>query len=81
METGVGDSGVLTQTGINPQALLSWSNDGGHTYGNEYLSSVGAVGLFKTRLLWRRLGYSRDRVFNLTISDPIKKVITGAYVN
>lgn len=81
METGVGDSEVLTQTGIDPQATLSWSNDGGHSFGNDYLASVGAVGLYKKRLIWRRLGYARDRVFNLTISDPVKKAVVGVFVN
>jgi len=81
METGVGDSNVLLQTGIDPQAMLSWSNDAGHTYGNDYLASIGKVGNYKLRLIWRRLGYARDRVFKLTISDPVKKVITGVFVN
>jgi len=80
METGVGDLGLLNQTGIDPMSGLSWSNDGGHTFGNDYLGSIGKVGKYKTRLMWRRLGYARDRVFKLTISDPVKKVITGAFV-
>jgi len=28
--------------------------------------------------VWRRLGRSRDRVFELKITDPVKTVIIGA---
>lgn len=81
METGIGDEGVVAQTGIDPKASLAWSNDGGRTYGSEYLASLGKVGKYMTRLIWRRLGYARDRVFRLTISDPVRRIITGVYVN
>ena len=74
-ETGVGDNTI-----VNPQASLSWSDDGGHTWSSEYQTSIGAIGGYKTRMIWRRLGYSRDRVFKLTISDSVKKVILGATV-
>ena len=77
-------SGVQTVSELttvqNPQASLSWSDDGGHKWSNEYLASVGRVGSYKTRLIWRRLGYSRDRVFKLVIADPVKKAIIGGYL-
>ncbi len=76
METGVGDP----TTTLDPQAALSWSIDGGHSWSNEYWASVGKSGNYRKRLVWRRLGISRDRIFRLTISDPVKKVIIGAYV-
>lgn len=76
METGVGlDGGVQ---GSDPQALLSWSNDGGHTWSSSYPVSIGPIGQGKTRAIWRRLGKSRDRVFRLLISDPVKIAIIGA---
>ena len=78
METGVGDDGQLLQTGIDPQAALSWSDDGGHTWSNEYPTSLGPAGSFKTRATWRRLGCSRDRVFRVAISDPVKRILIGA---
>jgi len=78
METGVGDDSQLLQTGINPQAALSWSDDGGHTWSSEYQTSIGPAGAFRTRALWTRLGISRDRVFRLAISDPVKCVVIGA---
>lgn len=77
METGVGDGVTALQTGIDPQAGLAWSDDGGHTWSNEYTASMGAAGRYRTRVIWRRLGYSRDRIFRVTISDPVKKILIG----
>ncbi len=78
METGVGDGASALQTGMDPQAGLTWSDDGGHTWSSEYTASMGAAGRYKTRVIWRRLGYSRDRIFRVTISDPVKRILLGA---
>jgi hypothetical protein len=78
-ETGVGD-GTAGNNG-SPTAWLSWSNDGGRTWSSEYSSSLGRQGEFKTRLIWRRLGSPRNRIFRLKISDSVKKVLLSAMVN
>ncbi len=78
METGVGLDGALTTQGADPQAVLQWSDDGGHTWSNERWASVGAIGKKSTRVIWRRLGSSFDRVYRVTITDPVKTVIIGA---
>jgi len=75
METGVG-TGTL-----DPMAALSWSDDGGHTWSSEHLASIGKMGEYKTRAVWRRMGRSRDRVFRLAISDPVPRILLGAYAN
>jgi len=77
METGVG---LNAGQGVSPLAMLSWSKDGGHTYGNELNRSIGAIGNYKTRAVWRKIGVARDIVFRVRISDPVKRVITGAWV-
>jgi len=73
-ETGIGTVAVT-----NPVAALSWSDDGGRTFSSDYDAAMGAIGQYKTRMVWRRLGSSYDRVFRLTISDAVKRVILGAY--
>jgi hypothetical protein len=75
METGVG---LATGQGSSPMAMMSLSKDGGHTFGNERWASIGAIGNYKTRLRWRRWGKMKDGVFKLSISDPIKVVLTDA---
>ena len=71
--------GNLTDTsGVSPQAMLRWSNDGGSTWSNEHWVSIGKEGKYKNRAIWRRLGQARDRVFEVVVTDPIKAVIVSA---
>jgi hypothetical protein len=68
----------LATLGANPQAMLRWSNDGGSTWSNEHWTSIGVQGAYKNRAIWRRLGQSRDRIFEVVVTDPIKAVIVAA---
>ena len=70
--------GLNTGQGNDPQAMLRWSNDGGSTFSNEHWVSIGKIGQYANRALWRRLGWSRDRIFEVAVSDPIKAVIISA---
>jgi hypothetical protein len=77
-ETGVG---LNTGQGSDPQAMLRWSDDGGHTWSNEHWASMGAIGASGTRTFWRRLGMTdklRDRVYEVSGSDSVKVAIIGA---
>jgi hypothetical protein len=65
---------------IDPQAYLSWSNDAGHTWSAEYPTSLGQQADYGVRLIWRRLGRGRNKVFKLRISEAVKKVLIGAYI-
>lgn len=78
MEPGVGLDG--TTQGTDPQVMLQFSDDGGHQWSNEKWVGFGKIGQRKARALWRRLGRSRDRVFRITISDPVKVVLIGAEI-
>jgi hypothetical protein len=72
------DYGIL---GVNPQIMLRWSDDGGHTWSNEHWSQVGKIGGYSQRVFWRRLGMTlklRDRVYEISATDPVKTVIMGA---
>lgn len=73
------ESGMAT-AGIDPQAMLSWSDDGGHTWSSEYPASMGALGEYRKRLQWFKLGCSRSRIFRLRMADSNKRVILGAVV-
>jgi hypothetical protein len=70
--------GLETGQGQDPQAMLRWSNDGGSTYSNEHWVSIGQVGKYNNRAIWRRLGWSRDRIYEVVVTDPIKAVIVSA---
>jgi len=70
--------GYLGGVGYDPQAMLRWSSDGGSTWSNEHWVSIGKIGKYNNRAIWRRLGWSRDRIFEVAVSDPIKAVIVSA---
>lgn len=73
---------IVIETGVNgmdvdeePQAMLRWSNDGGHTWSNELWRSLGAQGHYGKRVDWIRLGMARSRVYELRISDAARVCI------
>jgi len=70
--------GVGLPDGSAPQAMCRWSDDGGSTWSNEHWCSIGVQGAYKNRAIWRRLGQSRDRIFEVVVTDPINAVITAA---
>jgi hypothetical protein len=75
METGVG---TPTGQGLNPQLVLRWSNDGGHTWSNEKMVSIGKTGEYSARAKFNRLGHGRNRVWEISMTDPVKFSIFGA---
>ena len=70
--------GLTTGQGNDPQAMLRWSNDGGSTWSNEHWITIGKIGQYQNRAIWRRLAWSRDRIFEVVVTDPIKAVIVSA---
>jgi hypothetical protein len=80
MEAGVGLTGADGAPGVDPQAVLQWSDDGGQTWSNEHTAKAGKIGERRTRVRWRRLGRSRARIFRVTITDPVKVALVSAAV-
>lgn len=78
MEVGLG---LTSGQGSDPEAMLRWSDDGGQTWGNVFTEKVGAIGQFKRRVIWRMLGQGRDRVFELSVSDPIPWRLVDAFID
>lgn len=77
-EAGVG---VSSGQGSDPQVMLRFSDDGGHTWSNERWVGIGATGEYGKRAIWRRLGLTkklRDRVYEVSGTDPVKVIILGA---
>jgi hypothetical protein len=73
-------AGAIISGTIQSSMILSWSNDGGHTWSASYPSSLGLEGKYKTRMRWRRIGYSNNRVFRITIKEAVKKIVLGGYI-
>jgi len=88
METGVGRqrgepylSGVQTGEAVNPELMMRYSDDGGHTWSSQRKTSVGKVGQYLARAAFRRLGRSRERVYEISMSAPVKWHILGARIS
>lgn len=78
IEAGVG---LVSGQGEDPQVMLRWSDDGGHTWSNEHWRSIGRIGEYGTNVVWHRLGMTmklRDRVYEVSGTDPVKIIILGA---
>lgn len=76
---------TFTPAGTNPQCVLRWSDDGGHSWSNERIKSMGKTGETAAPVKFNRLGSTRrfsrnDRIFELSGSDLAKVAITGADV-
>jgi Phage stabilisation protein len=74
-------SAYLAAPGYDPQVMLRWSDDAGHTWSNEHWNSMGKIGAYGTRTIWRRLGMTekiRDRVYEVSGTDPVKIALVGA---
>ena len=72
---------AINTQGRDPQVMLRFSDDGGHTWSNEHWKSMGKIGEYYKRVIWRRLGMTvklRDRVYELSGTDPVKITIMGA---
>lgn len=70
--------GLATGQGSDPQMMLRWSDDGASTWSNYYNIAIGKIGQFKNRAMKRKLGWARDRVYEVTITDPVRAVIISA---
>ena len=67
--------------GADPEVMLRWSDDGGHTWSNYRTASIGKIGEYYRRVWFRRLGMTlqlRDRVYELSMTDPVKTALMGA---
>ena len=72
--------GTEIDPSIDPQITLRWSNDRGVSYGNGLQQSLGLTGEYRTVPSWSRLGYARDRVFELSWTAAAATALNGAWI-
>src|SRR5574343_11912 len=78
LEIGSGQTTILTGQGSNPQCMLQVSRDGGNSWGNEIWKSLGKTGQYYWRTKYLGLGKGRLFVIKVSISDPVRVIITSA---
>jgi len=78
VQVGVG-TGVGDAQDIDPELMVSWSDDGGETFAGQRLLKLGQMGRKTTRVRTHRLGQSGEdgRVFKLSCSAKVKRAIYG----
>lgn len=79
IEAGLPTFPPIVQTD-DPQLMLRWSDDRGHTWSSEQWRSAGKTGMYSARAHWERLGRSRDRVFEVHMSAQIPWRLIDGYV-
>jgi len=72
-EVGVG---LTTGQGSDPQVMLDYSDDGGVTWQSMPNRSLGAIGQYRQKVTWDRLGSAQQRVYRAAVSDPVRVNIT-----
>ena len=70
LQSGVG---LTSGQGSNPQLRMSFSDDGGRTFGNEFSRSIGKIGEYGHRSVWRQQGrFPVSRMIKLKITDKVR---------
>ena len=77
-ENGVG---LQSGQGSAPLMELSVSRDGGRNWIGPATASMGAVGAYQTKAVFRQLGVAEQITFKLRISDPVKRRLIGSYLS
>lgn len=73
--------GTMEDPTDDPMLSLRWSDDRGVSYGNSLQQSLGQTGEYRTNAAWNRLGFARDRVFELSWTAPCASALNGAYID
>ena len=83
VETGVGNAEDTDAEDVTPECILSWSDDGGHTFTGGRQMSVGAQGEYGHRIRANRLGMSKDkgRVYRVEFSAARPFTFIAAYAD
>lgn len=78
-EMGVGLTG-----GADPQVMLKYSNDGGHTWSADNWRDlgIGSTGQYSRRAYWHRLGMTtgQPRLYELSGTAAVKTVLLNVYL-
>jgi hypothetical protein len=77
-EAGVGLNVAADADGYDPQVYLGYSDDGANTFSTGEAMSMGKYQEYTERQIWRRLGKSRNRVYEMVITEPVKVVLINA---
>lgn len=73
IQSGVG---LISGQGSDPLLMMRYSDDGGVTWKGPVTRGMGKLGEHGKRVYFTRLGQFRDRVFEFSVTDPVKFNVT-----
>jgi hypothetical protein len=71
------ESGVGLESGLDPQIMMRYSNDGGNVWSNELWRSAGKIGEYRKKAVWQRVGSASKRMNHIAVTAPILWRILG----
>ena len=71
-------TGLLSGQGSNPFIMVSFSDDGGHTFSSEIWGEIGGFGEFQQKVEFWNLGSFVSRIIRIRTSDPVHYSIYSA---
>lgn len=76
--TGVGRDRGISPIQTNPRVSISWSDNGGWTFGNALLRDLGTQGELRSIDVWRTGLTGREgRQWRLQVADPVEVSLLG----
>lgn len=63
--------GSTIDPGSNPQIMLRYSSDGGHTWNTELFAPLGELGNYAKRLKFYRIGTEREWLFEISFAESV----------
>ena len=78
-----GSRGVGLEDGSDPQIQMRYSDTSGHAWVDWRARSLGKIGDYRRKAVWRRLGTMRSpgRLVEFRVTDPVQAVFAGFAIN
>lgn len=74
------DSGLGENDNTDPKITMDYSDNGGKTWSNFREISIGKVGEYNTRTIFRKLGMARNRIYRIQGASETEINISGAFI-
>jgi hypothetical protein len=75
------EAGVGTLDDPNPQIILRYSKDGGNTWSSELSRTMGQIGHYLTRCIWRMGITFRQLQIELTLPSRVQRCVVACYAD
>lgn len=75
------ETGVATPTATDPQVVMRYSRDGGRTWSNDMARSMGLIGEYKTRAMWRPGVQFRSLQVEFTMPSSVRRFVLGYFAD